>query len=93
MTEDNKPEQPFVHELKANDFILEAPSFSQVGAAPTDWKVIDTFPRDGHTVEVQIRCNPDISRAIWNTTLNRIELEPGTPTGVGIELMHWREIP
>ena len=42
-------EKPFVHELKAADFILEAPSDSMAGRP---WNPIEEMPRDGRTVEV-----------------------------------------
>ncbi len=77
MTEEQKP---IVHELRAGDFILG------------EWRGMDAFPQDGHTVEVRARHNPEIVRAFWNMNSKRVELEPGSKLE-GHELYEWREIP
>jgi hypothetical protein len=81
MTEEKKP---IVHELKAGDFILDAPTVTEA-----EWQPMDSFPRDGHVVEV--RAGNVIARAIWNTTIGRVEYEPGNNLEQGLEY-EWREI-
>jgi len=49
--------KPFVHELKAHDFFMEAPHDTmsggpRMGHSPFPWHPMDNFPRDGSAVDV-----------------------------------------
>lgn len=83
MSEEKKP---FVHELKAHDFILEPPTLSMA----EEWHDRASFPQDGHVVEVRAQGSPEIARALWNTVATRIELEPGSKLAV-TQVHEWRE--
>lgn len=85
MSEEKKP---IVHELKAHDFFLEAPTQS---TAELPWHDRNSFPQDGHVVEVRAQGSPEIARALWNTGAARIELEPGSKLDV-TQVHEWREL-